>query len=109
MTVMFQTNSSVTADGFNVFYTITTGIEDQPTGVSMRVYPNPASDFLNIIPGSQVEQSTIVIYDFSGRCVFRAETNGDAFLIPLNNFAGGIYQVGLISDHGNVWQKVVVE
>lgn len=109
MTVMFQTNASITANGFNVFYTITTGLEDRPNGISMRVYPNPASDYLNILPGLQTENATVMIFDFSGRCVFSAKSAGDAMLIPLNNFATGIYQVGLVSDNGSVWQKLVVE
>ncbi len=109
MTVMFQSNSSITADGFNVYYTITTGIQDRPDGVSMRVYPNPASEYLNIVPGSQTEQSTLSIYDFSGRCVFSAESNGESLLIPLSGFASGIYQVGLVSNNGSVWQKILVE
>lgn len=110
MTVMFKTNSSYTGQGFEAFYTITTGIDDNPEGISMRLYPNPASKILNIIPGDNVEGGTIVIYDFSGREVYRYSINSENLIqIPVANFNSGIYQIGLLSENGNIWQKFMIE
>ncbi|HCB63305.1 MAG: hypothetical protein A2W93_10970 [Bacteroidetes bacterium GWF2_43_63] len=107
--VIFQSNSSMVAEGFEIFYTITTDIEEQPDGYSMLIFPNPASDMLNIVPGSNAEGASIVIYDFSGRCIFSQPSDGSTLMIPIDNLAAGLYSVGLISDKGNVWQKVVIE
>jgi hypothetical protein len=110
MTVMFKTNASYTGQGFEAFYTITTGIDENPEGISMRLYPNPASDMLNIIPGDNVENGTIVMYDFSGREVYRYSINGENIIqIPVANFNSGIYQIGLLSEKGNIWQKFMIE
>jgi len=109
MQIVFQTNTSQVAGGFEIYYTTTTDIEEQPEGYSMLVYPNPASDMLNIIPGNNAAGATIVIYDFSGRCIFSHITDGSQLLIPANNFASGLYSVGMLSEQGNVWQKIVVE
>lgn len=110
MNVMFKTNTSYTGQGFEAFYTITTGIDDNPEGLSMRLYPNPASDYLNIVPGNNIEKGNIVIYDFSGREVFqRSFENEDMIQIPIAEFNAGIFQIGLLSENGNIWQKFVIE
>lgn len=109
MQVLFQSNSSLVANGFEAYYTTTTDIEEQPEGYSMLVFPNPASEFLNIVPGNQTEGASVVIYDFSGRCIFNQPTDGSTLIIPITNLSAGLYSVGLISEKGNVWQKVVIE
>jgi len=109
MTVIFQSNTSVVGDGFAAYYTITTGIDEQPEGLSMLVYPNPASDMINIIPGDKAVNATVVIFDFSGRCVYSQPVVGSLLAVPVNELAKGIYSVGLLSDEGNIWQKIVIE
>jgi len=109
LTVVFQSNTSVVADGFAAYYTITTDIEEQPEGLSMLVYPNPATDMINIIPGKNTPNATVVIFDFSGRCVYNQPTDGSQLAVPVNELAKGLYSVGLLSDEGNVWQKIVIE
>lgn len=107
--VLFQSNSSIVGDGFKVFYTTTTDLEEQPEGYSMLVYPNPANDMLNIIPGNMADGASVVIFDFSGRCVFNQKSDGNTMIVPVGNLSAGLYSVGLISEKGNVWQKVVIE
>jgi hypothetical protein len=107
--VMFQSNSSIVGNGFKAFYTITTDVEEQPEGYSMLVYPNPANDMLNIIPGNLADGASVVIYDFSGRCIFNQKSDGNMMIVPVGNLSAGLYSVGLISEKGNVWQKVVIE
>ena len=110
MTIMFQSNSSYTGQGFEAFYTITTGINDNPEGVSMRFYPNPTSDFLHVIPGTINSSGIIVIYDFSGQKILQKEfTDANMITIPVNKFSAGIYQIGLLSEKGNIWQKFMIE
>ncbi|HPE99169.1 MAG TPA: C10 family peptidase [Bacteroidales bacterium] len=107
--VLFQSNTSITGDGFKVFYTTTTDISERPEGYSLLVFPNPASNVLNIIPGNLADGASVVIYDFSGRCVFNQKTDGSTMMIPIDNLSSGLYSVGLISENGNIWQKVVIE
>lgn len=109
MTVMFQSNTSITADGFNVYYTITTGMNEQPEGLSMNVYPNPASDLLYVVPGQETGDSKFVLYDFSGRMIISTETNQETLIIPVSDLSSGIYQAALYSKNGQVWQKIIVE
>ncbi|PLW94030.1 MAG: hypothetical protein C0592_04305 [Marinilabiliales bacterium] len=110
MTVMFKTNASYTGQGFKAFYTATTGINDNPEGISMRIFPNPATDILKIAPGNNVEEGVIVIYDYSGREIYNYSfSNEDLIIIPVAEFSAGIYQVGLLSEKGNVWQKFMIE
>ncbi|MDX9931128.1 MAG: T9SS type A sorting domain-containing protein, partial [Bacteroidales bacterium] len=91
------------------FYTTTTDISERPEGYSLLVFPNPASNVLNIIPGNIADGASVVIYDFSGRCVFNQKTDGSTMMIPIDNLSSGLYSVGLISENGNIWQKVVIE
>ncbi|MPM29824.1 hypothetical protein SDC9_76365 [bioreactor metagenome] len=109
VTVMFQSNTSVVANGFTVVYSTTTDIEEHPDGFSMLVYPNPATDVLHIVPGSNTEGASVVMFDFSGRCVYNSVADGNSIMIPLSGLSSGLYNVGLISGDRTVWQKVVVE
>lgn len=110
MIVMFTSNAAYTGQGFKAFYTVTTGIDESPVGVSMRMYPNPVKDILNVIPGSEIHSGTIVIYDFMGKLVWKQNfSRNNSIKIPVAGFSPGIYQIGLLSENGNIWQKFMIE
>ncbi len=107
--VLFQSNSSIVGNGFKIHYTTTTDLEEKPDGYTMLVYPNPSSDFINIIPGSDIKNGIAVIVDYSGRIVYKQKFNDDKITISTEDFSSGLYSVGIISDNGNVWQKLIIE
>lgn len=81
-----------------------TGIIDQVAmAEDMRLYPNPASDILNIeMPTSMLEDPFIEIFDSQGRCHVNYDLNieNNLLILNLNKFENGLYFIR-ISDKGN--------
>lgn len=84
----------------------TTGIFDRPTPPPFRVYPNPASAWINIeYPQAQATQ--MKLWDLHGRVVRRVNFNRDeATRLSLEGLARGTYLLGL---KGVGYVRVVVE
>ncbi|NLL28424.1 MAG: T9SS type A sorting domain-containing protein [Bacteroidales bacterium] len=51
----------------------------------------------------------VVIYDYSGKCVYKASLSDKKITIPTNNFNSGIYQIGLISNNEAFWKKIIIQ
>ncbi|NLL28952.1 MAG: T9SS type A sorting domain-containing protein [Bacteroidales bacterium] len=109
ITVTFKTDSYDVADGFEFVYWVSNSIEEIEKNSKFDVYPNPAKNFINIIPNKDINNGTIVIYDFSGKCVYKTSFTNEKIIIPIDNLTSGIYQIGLISEKENSWQKIVIE
>jgi len=68
--------------------------EYNPTDSDIRIYPNPANDFLNIQLDkcSEYQIDLVEIFDFSGRKVISIFTTfGQENIIDVSTFDGGIY------------------
>ena len=49
MFIIFSTNSSITADGFELYYPKSTlGINEKSSLTELKVFPNPAHDQVNV-------------------------------------------------------------
>ncbi len=66
------------------------GIEGNET-FDISLYPNPASDILNITSSEEI--SEIEIVNVMGQVVFRMEVNGDNAVCDVNGLANGTYIV----------------
>lgn len=84
----------VTAEGEGVI-SQTSSVSDHQIGI-VKVFPNPASDFLHFDLGGQAIQS-LQIYDASGRRVEQFEAVGDR-QIDISSFTPGMYFLRAIVD-----------
>jgi hypothetical protein len=65
------------------------GVKDiQAAGIS--VYPNPATDNIHIALPENVNHAVFTLYDMQGKTLIRKEINNQE-IVPVNNFASGIY------------------
>ncbi|MCH5244028.1 MAG: T9SS type A sorting domain-containing protein [Lentimicrobiaceae bacterium] len=72
---------------------------------NIRVYPNPAANFVNI---TNLENADVEIFELTGRRVYAtAQANGD-LQVSLTAFAEGTYVVRLTQDGQSVHRKLVV-
>ena len=83
---------------------ITTGLDKFKTQVDdIKIYPNPASDDMNISIKSNVAEPTqIVIFDQGGRQIKTIEVNYDGrspININLSSLRGGFYLLSLKNNH----------
>jgi C1A family cysteine protease len=89
----------------NVIYFIYTGIEELSS--TIKIYPNPASDVLNI-SGLDNIQSSLDIIDNKGSKVISVS----GFIsgkIDISNLEQGIYFIRIVNDNLNIIKKIVVK
>lgn len=86
-----------------------TGISE--LNINFKVYPNPATDYLNIEFSAFDTDSKIKILSLSGQAIVtQTVPKGTSFLkISLNGIAKGVYFLELTNNKGRVLKKIVKE
>jgi hypothetical protein len=106
------TSTSATV-GFVVNNALSAGIDELATSMDLNVYPNPASDKLNVAFNADNVDYTINISDLAGRIVSSTSYSKLAdyqnLEIPLTGISSGNYIISISSINGNVNQHIVVE
>ena len=94
----YYLNVTTSGDGSHV------DIDDVMSEVNFNVYPNPASDRLNISCNEAIREVSVI--DMAGRTVIntRAEQN-----INVSGLATGVYMVRVVTENGTGIQKFVKE
>ena len=81
--------------------------------VTMKVYPNPASDFLNIALSSEMQKNvTISLLTVEGKVMTSRAFNvyGNNHLsLNVSSFPSGFYFVKVSADDGVIVQKVIID
>jgi hypothetical protein len=83
-----------------------TGVEEQFVNTS-QVYPNPASDQINIKSGSTIIQ--IEIYNQIGQLVKKLNTNSSIVHFDISNIKSGVYFIKMSSHDQIITKKLVIE
>lgn len=113
--LIWKSNGSTTKQGWSLHYeTLNVGVESQELVKAFHLYPNPATDKLNISFTVETTQDiNIRLADATGKLVF-AE-NEKAFngtyekSLNLSQMAKGIYFLSITGDKGVYNRKVVVK
>lgn len=94
-------------DNINVAGTLS--VTDNSINEGLILFPNPAKDYFLIQVTNQFINS-VAIYDLSGKQValIKASPNSQELNIDSSNFATGLYMVGIETDRGKVYKKLVV-
>ncbi len=108
--IHFITNTSVQGEGWALYYSLTADIDEKEAG-EINIYPNPASDILNISINEQQQLKAIQVVDMSGRICFTASFNESSlnqFSIDISHLSSGIYFVELMLDEITKRQKLII-
>ena len=83
------------------------GVEEfESPSENVKIYPNPASNVLNINLSEGIEIVTTCIYDLTGRKVYQ---NAFSEAIPVDHLQDGLYFISLTTAQGQViTQKIVI-
>jgi hypothetical protein len=73
---------------------------------TLKVYPNPASDQLNL-ESSDGSDGHVMVTDFSGKLIHRAATMGGKLSMDIHHWTAGIYMVMYQNDNNMELIKVV--
>ncbi len=68
---------------------------------NISIYPNPASDFVNISMGNLPEGLKLFVYDMNGKQVLANVMNGNNYILDVSTLPNGVYGV-VIQDNFNL-------
>jgi hypothetical protein len=114
MFIMFFTNNSVTGEGWEAYYYSTTaGLNDyNALDNSIQLYPNPASDMINIeLKNPERQEIKIELLSSTGKIVHKINeimSSGNVKKsIDLTNIPDGIYFLRILSDQETINRKII--
>jgi hypothetical protein len=113
MQVMFVSDASVTASGFEAHYTSSNAIENNDFS-SLEIYPNPATNLLWIEMQMDDFDTDIVvsIYDLCGR-ELQTESYSPVYSfkenIDISTFSQGVYILKIQQGDKNYHQKIIIQ
>jgi len=114
MMLIWTSNTSVRGGGWNSSYSITVGTDEKENFAGLSVYPNPASEKLNIsFSLAETQNVKIEFVSLNGVVLFHddlASFKGEyKKSMDVSSFSPGVYLLKLTSDRGNSVRKIVVE
>lgn len=68
----------------------------------LSLYPNPATNEINIVYGGTADVKTVAVYNIIGKVMSVYRINGNSANISLENMPGGIYFVRLADAQGQI-------
>ena len=93
---------------------VTTSPEESASdkAIDMNVYPNPASNNVNVVLSGVEGQTVITVHDMSGKAVtsMRVELDGNNQIInlPVDNFSQGIYFIKAVNGSAVMTKKLII-
>jgi hypothetical protein len=112
--IRFASDNKDQGTGFEFeYYAMNTSIS-QFDNVEVSVYPNPATNYVNVeVLSDEAQQFTATVVDMMGKTVYTDQIghNGgnQVYQIPVNNLAKGVYFLHLDGTSGSHVQKFIVE
>lgn len=85
-----------------------TGVAALDDGKSIKLYPNPASNVLNIELGIATDY-TVTITDVTGKVVYQAQGNGIKASLSLPTLSAGMYMAKVTTDAVIHTEKLLIE
>jgi hypothetical protein len=114
MMLIWSTNSSVRGAGWGASYSMTVGTEENENFAALTVFPNPATDKVNIsFTLAESQNLKVELVTLSGTRIF--SENLTAFrgnyskTLDVTAYARGIYLLKLISDKGSSVRKIAIQ
>ena len=90
---------------FELTVTITDVSVNEHNQIEVSVYPNPATNFVQI-SSDQIQR--VEIYNMMGQLVFEQLYNDSHVTIPTSGMAPGTYAVKVTATNGTVTKQVIV-
>ncbi|MEA3445718.1 MAG: T9SS type A sorting domain-containing protein, partial [Bacteroidota bacterium] len=89
--------------GFAIPYVTGINVEEMPNQVSLKLYPNPSGNCLNIV--SEVMMQHLRVYDNQGRVVQSENLQNSFYKVDLQNLQKGVYIIEIFTETGIIKKK----
>jgi len=76
------------------------GIEEEYINENVHIFPNPASDFVNITTTGLAQDLKLFVYDMNGKQIMAKVITGNSYLLDVTTLPNGVYGV-VIQDNFN--------
>jgi hypothetical protein len=107
----YDNGTNILTQGFHQTQLTVTSIEENLADVTMNLYPNPTSEYLNISLRNNQNDINLQLYDMSGKLVHKDVINAHdtKYVLPMQQVSAGNYLVQMQSEDGslNTTHKVV--
>src|SRR5690554_1065964 len=90
---------------FTIHSTSTLSSNDVAIENNIRIYPNPAKDFIHISNIEDQKIQAIHLFNMLGKEVLRTTSKK----IDISNYTSGIYLVKITTEKGSITKKIVIE
>ena len=98
ITATVSDGNNILTQGFQQSKLTVTAIDDiQISGVEIKVYPNPTSDYVTVHFSKVMEKPVYLLFDFSGRLIEQKNIESNDAKIDMTGYAGGSYILKLNS------------
>ncbi len=92
---------------------VVTTTEDVPAEkIDMNVYPNPASNNVNVVLNGVKGQTMITVHDMSGKAVSNMrvdiDDNNQIINLPVDNYSQGIYFIKVVNGSAVMTKKLII-
>jgi hypothetical protein len=79
---------------------------NKPETAKFSIYPNPATDVLNITGDSKMENIRLV--NLAGQTIYESNVNANEFRIETGSIPSGLYLLNITTEKGSVTRKVSI-
>ena len=107
----YITNDAGTAYGDIKTFVTTSGLSDAEGGLSVVIYPNPASGKATIEIEGLNESARLIVTDLQGRVLSSDDLRSGAktYEMDLTGLASGVYYIRIVTDNAVSTQKLIVK
>ncbi len=78
------------------------GVEIANDRGNIEIFPNPATDVLNILQKEPAKEITCKVYDITGRMQLQSDVTGEQSQLDIRSLSPGMYMLVLCSDKGHL-------
>jgi hypothetical protein len=97
------------SDVVNVTVSQATAIEDKDAYKMLKMYPNPADNWLTIdLSGLNISDASINLLNITGKIVGSWQINSEITTLPLNSYAKGLYLIKIKSQTSDTYKKLII-
>ena len=83
------------------------GIPENPAEAQINVYPNPATDQVNIT--SSEEMTRVAVFNYLGQKVYEEAVKNREYRMNVDNLTNGVYYLRIQTDSGLITRKIMVQ
>ena len=87
---------------------LSTNVISTPNNFDVRIYPNPARDYLRIETNSaSLTRKSVSLFTMSGRLVRSGFFNENTHTVKINDLEAGMYILNIVQDNTSVSRKII--